>query len=110
MQQTPPSEVDGAAVLMFTRIDSRHEPTGACRHSVGGDLMPSASGLAICRYHEDDQVYLFYCDSSWIALTDTAHATIDAARDQAELEYRGSSQTWEPANPALHRPPQSRGG
>lgn len=42
----------------------------------------------------DDARYLFYCDADWTTVTDTWHATLAGALDQAELEYTGVSATW----------------
>ena len=89
-----PGEIDGAAVVLFTTIDERHRPTGACRHFVAGELAGPAAGLAICRYENDDSFYLFGCDAGWRVVTDTLHATIEEAKAQAEFEYEGVTATW----------------
>ncbi len=90
-----PENIDGARVLLYSMIDSRHRVTGSCRHVVRGAEMGAVDCLAICKYDEDPGYYLFYCDTEWHTLTDTLHDTIDAAKEQAEFEYEGSSGTWE---------------
>ena len=44
-----------------------------------------------------DAYYLFYCDAEWEPVTDTWHQTLEAAKGQAEFEYRGVTTTWESA-------------
>jgi hypothetical protein len=88
-----PRAVDGIPVLWFTAIDSRHRPTGACRHISSRGLFDPAAGLLICG-HEKSSVYLFSCDADWVPFTDTWHPSIEEAKCQAEFEYAGSSATW----------------
>jgi len=88
------NEIDGAKVLYYSAIDNIHKPTGACKHTVYGKSMESASGLAICQYDEDESFYLFYCNSKWEVITDTLHQTIEGAMKQAEFEYQGINKTW----------------
>ena len=91
----PPSLISNLPVVLFTPIDWRHEPTDNCRHTVGGHEFGPASGLAICQ--DGDAYYLFYCDAEWEPVTDTWHQTLEAAKGQAEFEYRGVTTTWESA-------------
>ena len=90
----PPDKLDGAQLLRWTVIDSRHRPTGKCRHEVAGQRVGVAAGLAICKYDGGDAYYLFGCDAAWAVVTDTCHETLDEALAQAELEYQGVSETW----------------
>lgn len=92
---SPPTQLNNAKVIVFTPIDSRHKPTGGCKHTVAGELLGAAAGLAICRYESDGGFYLFYCDDQWGVLTDTWHETLEDAKEQAEFEYKGTSRTWE---------------
>ena len=89
-----PGVIDGARVVMFTQIDSRHRATGNCQQIVNGVISGSAYGLAICSYDGDAGYYLFGCDSNWNAVTDTFHETIEQAQAQAEFEYQGVTATW----------------
>jgi hypothetical protein len=89
-----PERIGRAVVLTFTVIDSRHQPTRNCRHSVNGKPAGPAKGLAICRYENGDGYYLFGCDEQWRTVTDTWHPTIADAKAQAEFEYAGVSVTW----------------
>ena len=90
----PPANLDGAQVLLYAIIDQRHRPTGKTLHRIGGEVMPPASGLAVCRYEKDTGFYLFYCDGAWRVLTDTWHESVEDARNQAEFEYEGVSDAW----------------
>ncbi len=80
-------------MVCYTRIDWRHEHTGACSHWAGGELLGPAAGLVVCR--DDAGYYLFGCDVAWEPITDTWHDTLEDALDQAESEYTGSAATWE---------------
>jgi hypothetical protein len=81
-----PTKIGGAQVVRWTPIDMRHEPTEACRHRIGSEQMPPASGLAICRYDNEPGFYLFYCDDAWKEITDTWHETLEEAMEQAQFE------------------------
>jgi hypothetical protein len=97
MMKSAPCLVDGANVLLYTSIDHRHHPTGGTKHSKGSTPLEPAAGLAICRYPGEDGIYLFYCDSNWACVTDTWHASVEAAKTQAEFEYAGTMETWSAA-------------
>lgn len=56
--------------------------------------MGRPAGIAICHDAGKSCFSLFYCDSSWLPITDTWHETLDAARKQAESEFAGVSTTW----------------
>jgi hypothetical protein len=89
-----PRQVSGMPVLWFTAIDSRHRPTGACRHISQTELLGPAVNLLICG-HKESSVYLYYCDQNWTPFTDTWHQSVEDAKHQAEFEYAGSSTTWQ---------------
>ena len=89
----PPVRIDGALVIRWSLIDKRHQATGNCKHFVAGFLQNPAAGLAICRY-QDGEFYLFGCDDCWNCITDTCHATLEEAMNQAEFEYEGITITW----------------
>ena len=90
----PPANLDGAKVLYYAIIDQGQQPTGNTLHRIGGELMPPASGLAVCRYEKDTGFYLFYCDGEWRVLTDTWHESVEDALNQAEFEYEGVNTVW----------------
>jgi hypothetical protein len=90
----PPKLIDGARVLAYTPLDSRHVTTGGTKHIVGGEQAPAPKLLAICQYADDNGFYLFGCDETWSTITDTWHESIDQAKAQAEFEHRGTLGTW----------------
>ncbi|MEK7832990.1 MAG: hypothetical protein AAB401_18015, partial [Acidobacteriota bacterium] len=85
----------GARVICFSPIDSRHKQTEKVLHVVAGTLQRPVAGLAVCQYEGEDTFYLFGCDSDWSSVTDTWHQTFEEAKEQAEFEYEGVSETWE---------------
>ena len=52
------------------------------------------SGLANCQPPGSRKFYLFGCDDDWNVVTDTWHQTLADAKEQAEFEYEGISNTW----------------
>ena len=98
MHKQAPSVIGNARVLFFSRIDDRHRHTGNTTQIVAGAVQGPANGMAICQYEGEDSFYLFGCNENWEPITDTWHATIEAAKEQAEFEYEGISETWETFN------------
>jgi hypothetical protein len=95
--KSPPNQIDGAHVIATTSIDHRHEATHGTAHIVAGQEAGVANTLAICKLGSENGFYLFDCDENWNVTTDTWHESVEAAKDQAEFEYRGSGTTWEDA-------------
>jgi hypothetical protein len=93
---TPPKQIGGADLLLFTPIDQRHRPTGNCQHFVNDVRQGPAVNLAICTYSGEPGYYLFSCDEEWAVITDSWHETLDGAMSQAEFEYDGVNATWQP--------------
>lgn len=94
-EKPAPAVIGGFKVICYTSIDSRHRFTGKTKQIVRGELMGAMSGLAICQPDKTDAVYLFGCDTDWNVVTDTWHQSLDEAKEQAEYEYEGVTQTWE---------------
>lgn len=93
----PPKKLNGADVLLWAPIDETVSPTGFCTHSVHGEVLGPAAGLAICAYFDKvPQYYLFHCDELWRVIADTWHDTLELAQRQAEGEYKGISALWRP--------------
>jgi hypothetical protein len=90
---SPPHQIDGADVVLFTPLDARHRSTESTRH-IGGFSSEPVAGLAICHYPADSQFYLFSCTAAWGCITDTCHGSLQEAKAQAEFEHQGSMSTW----------------
>ncbi|SIN31804.1 hypothetical protein [Micromonospora cremea] len=86
MSATPPALLDGARVEMFANLGPLRSPTGATRHSIG-NFAEVVARLAIARYDDAADVYLFYCRQEWEVVTDTCHSTEMDAVAQAEFEF-----------------------
>jgi hypothetical protein len=93
LKKTPP-KIGDFVVICYSGIDDRHLRTGKTRHYIGGNLETAMDGVAICRYPNDADFYLLYCDSNWNVMTDTCHSTLEKAKHQAEFEFEGISNTW----------------
>ena len=89
-----PNEIDGANLICYLSLDSKHIKTGNTKHWVGGQLLEEIFGLAICKYNNSDGFYLFYCDKNWQTITDTYHDTVEDAKDQAEFEFLNTKIAW----------------
>lgn len=104
MVPTPPTEIDDCRVLHYAILDESCRATGNCQHGVatseGRKGIGPAAGMAICRFSESREVYLFSCDEEWRVLADTYHTTLEDAVAQAEFEYQGVSEKWVPPLPA----------
>jgi hypothetical protein len=94
-QHPAPQQVAAASVLLFTPIDERHRHTGNTRHELNGVLQGPVAGLAICPEGNGSGYYLFGCNAAWEVVTDTWHASVEEAMNQAEFEYGGVSATWQ---------------
>jgi hypothetical protein len=98
-----PTTIGRLQVTAFTAIDYRHRFTGANeRRAVyeGNDehLVGPAAGLAICRAL-DGTIVLVGCDPAWRAVWRVECLSEKEAKEQAEFEYDGVSQTWSEAPP-----------
>jgi len=91
----PPPELDGAKVLKHAVLTDATENTGNVLHHVNGVDLTNIRALAICKYDDNEDYYLFYCDSGWKVMTDLCRETLDAALGQAEFEYKGIKEHWE---------------
>ena len=100
MAGTAPKAIGGASVVLYSRINGRHRPTGGCKQIVAGVLQGPAAGLAICRSDAEGGYYLFGCDDDWNSVTDLWDFTAQGAMRQAEFEYEGVWRTWLNHEPA----------
>jgi hypothetical protein len=89
-----PKIVGTLQLVCYSPIDERHRFFGKTRQIVKGQLMGAMAGLVICQTPDSQEFYLFGCDADWNVVTDTWHQSLLEAKDQAEFEYEGISQTW----------------
>lgn len=69
---TFPKELDGAKVLYYTDrgvFEPVHYPGGAIAHNV--------AYLAICKYENDEDYYIFHCDESLDVVADDCFQSIE---------------------------------
>jgi hypothetical protein len=91
-----PTIIDGGRVVLYSRIDERHELTGAGWQILHGeDVLAPAWGVAICESMDTGGFILVSCEEDWIPVAETRHPTLEAAKRQAEFEYDGLQSTWQ---------------
>jgi hypothetical protein len=97
----PPATLDGAAVKMWSPLDSRHRRTGSVRHFADGREQADFAAVAVATYATGapGSWYLFYCDTTWKVQNDTAYDSFEEAKADAEAQFLGIAATWEPHNP-----------
>ena len=83
-----------AFVIAHITLESRHQPTGRTKHSMGGVGMRRPVALRIVKDGSTPGFYLEYCDADGMPVTDTWHATLDDAFDQAEFEFTITRAEW----------------
>jgi hypothetical protein len=81
----PPSEIDGAKVLLWASSDS--VPFGYV-----GDI--KIYGLAICQYENSNDVYRFSCDEKWETQQDGLYNSIEQAKDELPEQYKNVPANW----------------
>jgi hypothetical protein len=94
--ESVPTVIGGRKVVVYSRIDERHEATGAGWQSLHGvRVRGPAWGVAICESPADGGFLLFSCENDWMPVEDTWHPTLEDAKGQAEFEYEGLESTWQ---------------
>ncbi|WP_299701527.1 hypothetical protein [uncultured Pontibacter sp.] len=93
MTKPAPDEVGGARVILYASLEGK-KATGRTEHFHTGKSVNPTTGLAICKYDNEDGYYLFGCDLKWESVTDTLHETVEDAIEQAEWEYGDLSGAW----------------
>jgi hypothetical protein len=88
------SEIAVARIVEYVEFDSRGTSTNFTKHIVNGSERKDFCGLAICQYDGEEGYYLFYCDSNWNDVTDTWHANIESAKNQASSEFDNVISKW----------------
>ena len=71
-----------------------HRATGRTRHVVYGAAMPHPAQLRVVQFPGDEGFYLLYCTAAGEEMTDTHHATLEAAFAQAAWEFNVSAAEW----------------
>jgi hypothetical protein len=84
----PPPTLDGARVLKAASLAGARV-SGTVRHFIGGERVTDFAGIALAKYDDDPGVCVFYCDADWNVITDTFHADLADAEEQAGLEFDG---------------------
>lgn len=83
-----PEYLDGARVVAYALVGMGQHPTAATAHSAPG--VPEAiTAVALARYEDEADVYLFYCNREWDVMTDTCHSSVEEALAQATFEFAG---------------------
>jgi hypothetical protein len=86
--QPPPIVLDGARVLKVANLTSARA-TGTVTHYLGDERVTAFAAIALAKHDEHPGVYIFYCDGDWNVITDTLHADLADAEEQAHGEFTG---------------------
>lgn len=92
---TPPPILDSAKVLAFAIADNSVVRVRDDLLIVDGKPLDNVANFAICRYPDENECLLFFCDDSWKVLGCSAHPSVGAAERSAEKEYRGIMSRWQ---------------
>ncbi|WP_299698506.1 hypothetical protein [Hydrocarboniphaga sp.] len=80
-------------VLKQVTLTPAHVATGKTRHVKGGEVLPPAHSLQLVKFDEDG-FYLLHFDADRGEVTDTFHATVDDALNQANWEFGIQTADW----------------
>jgi hypothetical protein len=83
-----PATIDGTTVVQVADLASAR-PTRRTRHIRFGEELSAGAFryLVVAQYEGESDVYLFYLDEQWRVLSDTLHADVERAIQQAEYEF-----------------------
>lgn len=92
----PPSQLDGADVLLWAT--SRR----SLFHTIPHGSDPTAHGvisvpaMAICRYSDGGEFYLFKCDRNWEVVFDWDAGSVEEAQEIAAIHVKDEPVEWQP--------------
>ncbi|HCN05468.1 MAG TPA: hypothetical protein DIS79_07590 [Bacteroidetes bacterium] len=81
-------------VKAIVHLGSSHPSTGYTVHVVDGSPIGAVHTLQIVQYEGDEGFYLLYLDANDVEITDTYHSTLEAAKEQARLEFGVERNAW----------------
>jgi hypothetical protein len=86
-----PSQLDGANVLYFCRLDERVRPSGRHTINLEDGVLYAPAYAAVCQYKGREDVYRFYCDDQWQVVTDMNYSSVEEAVADIENGYPGAA-------------------
>lgn len=87
--------MDGATVVCSVVLDaSRHRYTGSVVLRDGDREQRWFHGLAIARYPDSEDAYLFYCDSDWDTENDSLYSSVEEAITEATQQFGVTQDDW----------------
>ncbi len=91
-----PGIIGAGRVVLYSRIDERHELTGAGWQMLHGEpALRSAWGVAITECIDRDGFFLLSCEEDWMPVAEAWYPSLEDAKCQAEFEYEGLGATWQ---------------
>jgi hypothetical protein len=82
-------------IIQSINLSDAHKSTGKTKHYLNNALLPVPSTLQIIKFPNDDGYYLIYLDANNREMTDTYHCTLQAAIDQAKMEFSIELDEWQ---------------
>jgi hypothetical protein len=90
-----PILIDGATVVCSVVLDaSRHRYTGSVVLRDGDCEQRWFHGLAIARYPDSKDAYLFYCDRDWDTENDSLYSSVTEAITEATQQFGVTQDDW----------------
>ncbi len=93
MDKSLPRELDGAKVL-YVSIAGSPGLYGVV-HCADEKRDKFIAALAVCQYHDGNDVYVFACGTDWKVLGDLCFESVEEAMAEAERYYSESPVKWE---------------
>jgi hypothetical protein len=91
-----PKKIGSLEVIFTAIINTTCKHTKNCEHKVSGKTLGKAKWASITKPDDTGSCYLFMCYDD-DEFSDSIHASIEDAKDQAEWEYEGISNVWQKA-------------
>ncbi|MBT8141914.1 MAG: hypothetical protein HKN88_10160 [Gammaproteobacteria bacterium] len=91
-----PEKIGSLEIMLSAIIDESCIHTSNCTHEIDGKVMGKAKWAAITKTDLQGYCYLFMCYSD-NKLSDSAHESVEEAKEQAEWEYEGITKNWQSA-------------
>lgn len=89
------SELDGAKVIKQTKNDTNKNLSSMFFEEKDGSIIEiSITALAIAKYEDDDEYYIFMCDREWVIQDENKLASVEEALLWVEKNFDITEEEW----------------